>query len=406
MSQRDPAVQDWIDRAKRVDIWAALNRVASSNGVKRKGHKGVGPCPACGGKDRFSIDGTKGLFYCRRSATGGDAIRLVEYVTGANFLGACEILTGEQMPEPKKGERAEDVRREDPALIEQRRLDAEAEAQRRKSESDAFRNREIDKARSLWGEGEVLLGSLAEDYLRLRGLQAPEGARLRCHPRLKYWECIKGKWTVIHTGPAMLARIDDNDHRFIGLHCTYINLSKADGKAAVIHPETGEFLKSKKMRGSKKGGHIHLGGRPGQCTRLVMGEGIETTLSVCEAMRAGGRDIASTMFWAGADLGNLGGPSDGSVYHPTITTTDTKGRVRRTKVPGPVPDINSKDPVLMPVAGITDVTLLGDADSDRFTTEQHLIRASARFKAAGIATVVAWPPPGEDFNDMIRGRAA
>ena len=53
-------------------------------------------------------------------------------MTGANFLGACEILTGEQMPQRQPNDPC--VIHEDPKLIEQRRLDAEAEAQRREQE--------------------------------------------------------------------------------------------------------------------------------------------------------------------------------------------------------------------------------------------------------------------------------
>lgn len=399
MRPRDPQVEDWIERAKRTDIWWALMKLAPSNGVKRRGHKGAGPCPACGGKDRFSIDGSKGVYNCRKCG-GGDVIRLVENVTGANFLGACEILTGESMPVPQPGA---EIRREDPKLIEQRRLDAEAEAQRRQQEQNSYRDREIARGRDIWGEGEVFMGTIAEDYLRAaRGVQPPAGARLRFHPTLKYWHMVQGKWKTLHTGPAMLARIDDNDHRFIGCHCTYLDLSRKNGKAQIADPDTGEVLDVKKVRGSQRGGHIHLGGSPASCTTLIMGEGIETTLSMREVMIGDGRNLDETLFWAGVNLGNIGGPSEGTVFHPDATRTDTRGRVRRKKVPGPVPDLSSIDRVLQPPPSIRRAVLLGDSDSDRFETEQHLWRAASRWKGRGVDTLIAWPDPGGDFNDMLR----
>lgn len=403
--KRDPEIEAWVERAKRTDIWTALHRVAPSAAVKRRGHKGVGPCPVCGGKDRFSINGgSDQWFYCRKSDQGGDVIALVEYVTGANFLGACEILTGEAMPKRKPDD---EVRREDPALIEQRRLDAEAEAQRREVERNSYRDKERGRARQIWVEGVAAFGTLAEDYLRLRGVQPPAGARLRFHPALPFWQTVDGKPTKIFTGPAMLARIDDNDNRFIGCHCTWIDLSQRKGRAVILDPETGEVLASKKVRGSQDGGHIHLGGSPAACDRLIMGEGIETTLTAREALMAGGRSVEQMMFWAAVNLGNIGGPSAGSVVHPTETSTDKKGRVRRSKVPGPLPDLESDRPALWPGPQIHSVILLGDGDSDRFATEQHLLRGAARWQTRGVSTSIAWPPQGQDFNGVwTRGQAA
>jgi hypothetical protein len=47
--------------------------------------------------------------------------------------------------------------------------------------------------------------------------------------------------------------------------------------------------------------------------------------------------------------------------------------------------------------------LVGDATSDRFSTELALLRASQRFAAPGRQVVVAWAPPGND--DLLREAA-
>jgi len=53
----------------------------------------VGPCPVCGGKDRFSVNIRKRLFNCRQCSAGGDAIALAMHVKGYSFAEAVEDLT-------------------------------------------------------------------------------------------------------------------------------------------------------------------------------------------------------------------------------------------------------------------------------------------------------------------------
>jgi hypothetical protein len=65
-----------------------------------------GPCPVCGGEDRFSINIRKQVFNCRGCGKGGDVIALVQHLDGVEFLAACETLTGEQRPKPNGKRRA------------------------------------------------------------------------------------------------------------------------------------------------------------------------------------------------------------------------------------------------------------------------------------------------------------
>lgn len=54
-----------------------------------------GPCPLCGGDDRFHVDVAKGRFYCRQCyPRGGDVIDLVMRVEGVSFSEACDHLAG------------------------------------------------------------------------------------------------------------------------------------------------------------------------------------------------------------------------------------------------------------------------------------------------------------------------
>lgn len=399
MSPRDPAFDDWVDEARRADVFDVLCRIRPEHGLKRTTSEHVGPCPACGGRDRFAVHRRRNVWLCRQAGKGGDAIALVQYLDGADFLGAVETVTGRP---PPKGERGRAV---DPEFISRQRQAAEERRLQAERELNDFRAREIRRAREIWNAGDPLPGSIGEAYLRHRGVEAAAGAKLRSSDALPYWHQIGGAWRVVHTGPALIAAIQGRDDAFIGCHCTWIDGSFASrsGKAEIMHPETGELLDAKKVRGSQKGGHIHLAGRP-DAPGLVLGEGIETVYSVRQSMlQAGSFELAAFLFWAAVNLGNIGGRSAASVVHPTATITDRRGRVRHKMVPGPIPDLDDSH-CLAPPASARDILLLGDGDSDRVTTGNVLQRFAARW-GAGRTIRAAWASEGADFNDMLRGAA-
>lgn len=88
-----------IDRARAV----TLGEAAQLLGLKapRVGEY-IGPCPACGGRDRFSVNARKGAWNCRGARGGRDAISLVEHVLAVDFRGAVEFLTGEVGESPQR----------------------------------------------------------------------------------------------------------------------------------------------------------------------------------------------------------------------------------------------------------------------------------------------------------------
>ena len=57
----------------------------------------AGPCPHCGGTDRFSINTKKQVWNCRGCAKGGDVIALVRHVDGIGFAETVEKLSGEKI---------------------------------------------------------------------------------------------------------------------------------------------------------------------------------------------------------------------------------------------------------------------------------------------------------------------
>src|SRR6202040_4033075 len=91
---RAPQFQAWIDKAKETDI----DRIVKARNVKLAGWPPelAGPCPQCGGTDRFSVHLGKQVFNCRGCrAKGRGAIDLVMFLDGCAFLAAVETVTGE-----------------------------------------------------------------------------------------------------------------------------------------------------------------------------------------------------------------------------------------------------------------------------------------------------------------------
>lgn len=85
---------DEISRAKSTPI----EHVIDERGIKLRGRiDREGPCPHCGGDDRFSINTAKQVFNCRGcGAKGGGAINLVMFLDGVDFREAVTSLIGGQ----------------------------------------------------------------------------------------------------------------------------------------------------------------------------------------------------------------------------------------------------------------------------------------------------------------------
>jgi hypothetical protein len=132
-----------LDRAQAADI--ADIAIERGFAFDRAGNH-AGPCPRCGGKDRFSISARKGAFLCRQCHPkgGGGAIRLVMFLDACGFREAVETLIGERHAPVKSATVAN--------------LPAKNSAE--------YERRQRDKARWLWSQRLPIIGSIAEVYLR------------------------------------------------------------------------------------------------------------------------------------------------------------------------------------------------------------------------------------------------
>jgi len=379
------AYEEWVEEARSVPVLSELER----RGVKmRGGTERAGPCPACGGDDRFSINTSKNIFNCR-GAGGGDVIAMVEHLDGCEFLAACETLTGRPPPGREQAESEEEKK-----AREERIAARKAERQRREDDDrareDEERRETLASIERIWNESRPFAGSHAAKYLEARGLTPPARllGDLRFVPQLGYrgYANAESEETVpLGSYPAMIAAIRDVNGSIIALHRTYLDPSQP---AKLQPPGDVKRNKSKKVMGEAKGGMIHLG-EIGET--LAIGEGIETVLSWFVL----GLVDYEVSLATSISLGNLSGSAAGSLPHPRLKREDGKPR----PIPNGTPDLE-RPGIVLP-AQVKRVILIGDGDSDPETTRARLLVAARRFRHQGREVLVSMAPDGSDFNDEL-----
>lgn len=200
-----------------------------------------GPCPMCGGKDRFRFDDRDGTgSYICGQCGAGNGFKLLMLANGWTFREAVG----------KVGEVIGTAR-----IMAPRRLP-----------TDAAKRAAL---RALWrGAPPVRPGDLVDRYLRSRGIVLAEfPGTLRTHPSVRYFD---GGAETRH--PAMLALVRGPTGEPVTVHRTYL-AADGGGKAAVDAPR-----RLMPMPGRlPKGAAIRLG-EPLD-GRLGLAEGIETALS-------------------------------------------------------------------------------------------------------------------------------
>ncbi|CAM5503175.1 DUF7146 domain-containing protein [Thauera mechernichensis] len=199
-----------------------------------------GPCPMCGGKDRFRFDNKdgRGTYFCS-GCGAGDGVQLAMGITGLSFRDVAaevERIAGTVRPSTIKPDRSDDDK-----LAALRR---------------AFReSRPIER------------GDEACRYLAGRGLalyDLPES--IRTHSGMAYLD--DGK--VLGTLPVMLATVTSPTGKAVSMHRTYIQ----DGRKAPV-PSAKKLMQGLPLAGAA----IRL--TPISRT-LGIAEGIETALAAAE----------------------------------------------------------------------------------------------------------------------------
>ncbi|HXI15731.1 MAG TPA: CHC2 zinc finger domain-containing protein, partial [Chloroflexota bacterium] len=92
------AVKQSIDLLALVGSATTLRKVATT-----RGGEWAGPCPFCGGEDRFRVQPAQGIWFCRQCSDDGhwsDAIAYVMRRDSVPFREACERLAGGAALEP------------------------------------------------------------------------------------------------------------------------------------------------------------------------------------------------------------------------------------------------------------------------------------------------------------------
>jgi hypothetical protein len=172
-----------IDLAKSIRVEDEIAR-RGGLGLRRSGPELVGPCPQCGGRDRFAINVRKQIFLCRGCGVGGDVIDMVQHLDGCEFKTAILTLAGTTARKPA-------------ATIVKPPVSV---------------NGTTAKALRLWDDASPITGTLAEEYLRRRGLEPPEDDEaLRYYRGCPFgdsrFSCLLALYRDIHTNePKAISR--------------------------------------------------------------------------------------------------------------------------------------------------------------------------------------------------------
>jgi hypothetical protein len=229
-----------IASARTVSIANELARRSIT--LRREGHELVGPCPRCGGRDRFNVHLTKQLWRCRRCPAGGDVIDLIRHLDGIGFAEAVARLTGDITAAGKV------------------------------SVAEPFSPPSADSghhaAMVMWHAAVPIAGTLAEHYLTsTRRLELPDDVSprvLRFHAQCPFGEGVRVPCLI-----ALYRDIVSNAPRAI--ERTALN---PEGTAIRIDGKT-----ARRMRGSRNGAAIKITDDADVAMGLTVGEGLETTLA-------------------------------------------------------------------------------------------------------------------------------
>lgn len=216
-----------------------------------------GPCPICGGKDRFRFDDreSRGTWICNQCGSG-DGYRLLELFKGWTFKEAAREV----------------------------QLVAGCIRQSVDSVSTPDEARKLAAVKKIWQESiKIAPGDPAFRYIRARAGEVVIPTSLRFHPALAY---IEDGGVVTHH-PALVAVVVNHEGKGVAVHRIYLD---GEGQKARVDSQ------KKLLAGGDISGAAVRIGVPGE--EMGIAEGIETALvagrkfgiPVWSAITAGGME--------------------------------------------------------------------------------------------------------------------
>jgi DNA primase len=168
-----------------------MNRLTDYiDGLKKKagtrGGEWKGPCPWCGGTDRFWVHphyGETGEYKCRQCGRGGDGIDYLREARGMTFPEACEALSVEHKLDDDYQPSDNGSKPATPAPRRPRTTAAQPPSERWREQAASFVDWCTDR---LWSEA----GSGALQWLRSRGFRdaALRSAKIGYNPETRFEE--------------------------------------------------------------------------------------------------------------------------------------------------------------------------------------------------------------------------
>jgi phage/plasmid primase-like uncharacterized protein len=275
-----PGFEAWVQRAKAVHIGAVLRQ----RNIKLYGRGGnlAGPCPVCGGTDRFAVHLSKQLFNCRScGGKGHGAVSFVMFADGVGFNEAIKRINNSAPP--TDGDKTGTI--SDPL-----------------GNDDAKRT---SAALRLWREAGPIEGTIGIRYLErersIFDLPPDPHNVLRFHRRCVFGHDKTGQ-RIFHGCVLALYR-DIVTNEPTGIHRIALD---ANGK-----------LIGRMGLGRKQGSAIKFWDDSNVSIGLVVGEGVETVLAAAMHVQHKGTTLRPA--WSLVDASNLERfPILGGLEHLTI----------------------------------------------------------------------------------------
>ena len=333
-----------VARAKAAD----LLDVARSHGaqLKKSSSEWIGPCPACGGSDRFSINPKTRVWNCRGFG-GGDVIDLEMHLAGSTFVEAVLALTGRGPGGP--GGQREPTREEIASRL--------AREKRRLQEAAAEAERNARRAAEIVACLQPVTGTPGETYLR--DARKIDVGHCAIRQALEDVETLGWSERTYFHQP-------DPGEPFHELHGQYLGAIVAILTDPVTAKRTEGITRTFVHQGRKVGKAMSLGGagRPG-IIRLSPDDEVLTGLHIAEGLET----ALSAMMMGFSPMWAMGSTSQ-----------------------------MAKLPVL---DGIECITILADNDGNG-AGECAAIKAGLRWRRAGREVHVLETPEPGDLNDLAR----